>query len=710
MTDKQSSYPKKNTGFRFNFASIRVKLIATFLSIIIPISILAFISYNVFTGSMRDYALKSAFQTTRQLANHLNHVFDTIEETSLRISINENVRQYLLDTGENAYEFVADRQRLAGTVRNYINDYALAGKFISNISILANKNDFSIGTLNFQARRLDFEALTSSGWYSGALEKNGDMLWMGNRPELDNAFLSAGAYSASTARKIKEPETGRKLGMVVIDISANALYNLIMDVDQGTGSLVYLVSPDGRIISSVSEHSEPEKSDGITEVNGNIIYEEFYTNLLSSPDVDGSGLIVRSGYEYLMSYSKLNRTGYTLVSLIPMSELLGDVNRLSSFTILFGSAAVLISLLTGLYMSGSMGRAIKNIMNTAEQAAAGNLTVKSQLRRNDELGKLSFSINVMLENIRQLIHESSIIVFAVSESSSTVSSVMHQFSHSSDEISKSMQEVAKGSSEQASESENSVKIMDELSKKMSLISKKSENIAKLSESASSHTEQGMLTIDNLELRTKDTSVATKSIIDDIRSLEEKSESIGKITDSIEHIAKHTNLLALNAAIEAARAGREGQGFAIVAQEVRKLAEQSMLATKEIGEIIKTVLNQTATAVRKAKITESTLDLQIKAVNETKSSYNQISSSMKLLSEDVQMILLEIGEVDLQKTLALHAIQNISALSQQFAASSQEVASSAEEQLAGMEEMTSYTEELNKTAERLKNAIRKFKLN
>lgn len=701
MTDKQGFIRNFTPHSKLYLTSIRIKLIATYLCIIIPISILAFISYHVFTTSMRDYALKSAFQTNRQVASYISHVFETIDEITLRISMNGNVRQYLngssLKTSENAIE----HQRLYGIVRDYINNYALSGKYISNISILANNDDLSTGTLNFSADRVDFDALRDSKWYVNTVKKNGGTHWMGNRSELDNAFLGSSTYSASTARKIKEAETGNQLGVIIVDIPENALHDLITDVDQGTGSLIYLISADGRIISSTSA-TAPTEEDSIKD-------EEFFIKLHSETEIEGSGLVILNNSEYLMSYSKLISSGHILLSLVPMSQLLGDLNRLSIIALLLGSVILIFSVLTGLYMSGNMGRTIKNIMETAEQAAKGNLTVNSQIHRQDELGRLSLSINGMLGNIRQLISDSFSIVSAVSESSGIISNAAQQISSSSNEIALAMQEVAKGSSDQALESETGVRVIEALSEKISRISNKSENISKFSRHAMHLTEQGISAVTDLELRTNDTTVATKDVIDDIHSLEEKSESIRKIADSIEHIAKRTNLLALNAAIEAARAGREGQGFAVVAQEVKKLAEQSMYASKEIGDIITDVLNQTASAVKKAQASEYTLNVQIQAVDGTMSMFRQISSSMRSLNENVEAIFSEISEIEQQKSQALFAIQNISAISQEFAASTQEIASSSEQQLSGMQELATFAEELNNAAAHLKSSLKRFKL-
>ena len=241
------------------------------------------------------------------------------------------------------------------------------------------------------------------------------------------------------------------------------------------------------------------------------------------------------------------------------------------------------------------------------------------------------------------------------------------------------------------------------------LSENAVNISKLSRETSDLTEQGLSTVDNLDTKTAQTAIITENIVTDIHSLEEQSRSVGKIIKTIDQIADQTNLLALNAAIEAARAGEKGKGFAVVANEVRKLAEQSMIATKDIATIIKGIQQKTDLAVKNTKSAEEIVKSQVEAVAATISTFKKIASSMKTLSANVNFILSGIIDIEQNKNQVLLAMQNVSAISEEAAASSQEVASSTEEQLAGVEELAAYAEELNNASEHLSATISKFKL-
>jgi len=224
-----------------------------------------------------------------------------------------------------------------------------------------------------------------------------------------------------------------------------------------------------------------------------------------------------------------------------------------------------------------------------------------------------------------------------------------------------------------------------------------------------YTQKGISSIDELSKKANETTNITSKIVNDIRSLEEHSKSIGKIIGVIGGISDQTNLLALNATIEAARAGEMGRGFAVVADEVRKLAEQSMNSTQEIREIIEETQLKTTEVVEIAKKSEEIVSTQNQAVTNTIAVFQNISSSMERLTAKVTEITSGIADMIKNKDEALLAIQNISAVSQQTAASTEEVTASTQEQLSSIEELSSYAEELSETSKKLSESISKFKI-
>jgi len=195
--------------------------------------------------------------------------------------------------------------------------------------------------------------------------------------------------------------------------------------------------------------------------------------------------------------------------------------------------------------------------------------------------------------------------------------------------------------------------------------------------------------------------------DVVMNLGERSKEIGQIVDTISGIAEQTNLLALNAAIEAARAGEQGRGFAVVADEVRKLAEQSQEASKQIALLISGIQHDTQKAV--VSINEGTHQVKLgtevaetagQAFNEIADLVNQVSSQIGEISEDIQQM-----AVGSEKVVS--SVTDIYEISREISGQTQTVSAATEEQSASMEEVSSSSQILAKMAEELQETLKKF---
>ena len=171
----------------------------------------------------------------------------------------------------------------------------------------------------------------------------------------------------------------------------------------------------------------------------------------------------------------------------------------------------------------------------------------------------------------------------------------------------------------------------------------------------------------------------------------------------------SNLLSLNAAIEAARAGEAGLGFAVVAEEVKKLADQSKEASVMISSIIKRIQTKTEITVDAANRSSLIVGKQMEAVYETDNSFKTIFSSMDAISKMINKVESSLKVVLDSKTIVMETMENVSAVSQEAAATSEEVSSSAQEQIASAELLSALAEELSNMAEELEKSIAQFNI-
>lgn len=247
-----------------------------------------------------------------------------------------------------------------------------------------------------------------------------------------------------------------------------------------------------------------------------------------------------------------------------------------------GAAAVILGLLSVLYLSRNFATRLNRVADTMSRVADGDLSVQLRIFANDEIGELGKSINRMLASTVAMIASIKQTATELSASADQMSAVNQQVAASSEEVAAQTGTVATASEEMSATSM-------EIAQNCSLAAESSRHGSKLAIEGVSVVQETVAGMNRLAEKVKQTAAT-------VEKLGTRSEQIGEIVGTIEDIADQTNLLALNAAIEAARAGEQGRGFAVVADEVRALAERTTRATKEIGEMIRAVQLETKGAV------------------------------------------------------------------------------------------------------------------
>ncbi|TSI10776.1 methyl-accepting chemotaxis protein [Lysinibacillus sp. BW-2-10] len=328
--------------------------------------------------------------------------------------------------------------------------------------------------------------------------------------------------------------------------------------------------------------------------------------------------------------------------------------------------ALVVLVFMGNIISKLITRPIKEVLTLMGEAAKGDLTVSSTYNSKDEVGLIFQSFNEMIAGLREDIK-------AVSDQSTNLAS-------SSEEISASTEEIASGTQVQAQSASDTTEMVREMADAVQAVSRNAEEAASATENTVNVALQGGEVI-------RETVVGMEEISAKINELASKSVQIGEIIEVIDDIAEQTNLLALNAAIEAARAGEAGKGFAVVADEVRKLAERSGKATKEISDLIMSIQANTEDSVDAVQIGNERAQ---KAGHMFQEIIEVIQESAKKVIE----IAAASEEQAAQSAEVLVSVENIASITEETAASVQETAATATD-LARM------AEQLNEVAAKFK---------
>ena len=372
-------------------------------------------------------------------------------------------------------------------------------------------------------------------------------------------------------------------------------------------------------------------------------------------------------------------------------------------------ASVGIGVVLTLVIARAIATPLKRLQDTADLLGRGDLTPHIQTDSSDEVGKLSNSFKNMTDGLRNLISQNTTMASDMSSASQQIASSIEQMNAAAQQVSSTIQQIAKGSQSQAQQLEETNKVIEKVTDAVKILSSRSQSTAEISTSVSEIAEIGGKAATNAgESMSRISRVADESV-EKIRTLAEKSSQITSVLDVIRKIADQTNLLALNAAIEAARAGEAGRGFAVVADEVRRLAESSAKAAEGIASLITQIQED-------AQLTVKSIEESSKEISGGKDVIANALQALQDIARKVQDVVTQVKEVSSSTQAQVHEMEQLSKLAsdiasvaEENASASEEVSSATEEQTAGMEEITSAVQNLAKLSEELLEVVGKFKL-
>ncbi|MBE6069597.1 MAG: methyl-accepting chemotaxis protein [Clostridium lundense] len=386
-----------------------------------------------------------------------------------------------------------------------------------------------------------------------------------------------------------------------------------------------------------------------------------------------------------------------------------NFNRNLIYILILG--IILIVFFTVLIISTYKGitKFIEQFKILMEQAEQGDLTIKGEVYKKDELGEVTERFNRFIDKIRDLINEAKDTSITVSASSKDITKASDQISTSAEEVAGTIVSIAENASKQAELAEQSNRAVHGVVEGLNIITENTVYINELANKAMETVISGTASLKEQGERMTNTKKASQNVTDVVSDLSTKSNEIGKVVEFINQITGQINLLSLNASIEAARAGEAGRGFTVVANEVKKLAELSKESTQKISILIEEVQDDIEKAVDEVTNVKVSIEEQETSLEITDNSFNLIQHSVFEMANKIKEVANETKEINENAVSVEKSMKNMVIIINQNTSGTEEVASVTEEQTASIEEVASSMNHLAEMSNTLCESLSKFKV-
>ena len=694
-----------------NKKSILGTLLVAFMVPVVLMITLGVVSYRTASSGIVDKYKESAQSTVSAVGDYFNLVCTNISNKALEMITNSDVGDY--------YDKYYGKQesKALETFRSAKSDIGNAkstNKNIYSCTVIPEAGAY-LSTLSggmTETPMADFSN-TAEGQYfvANSTQRN---RWMGYQTYLDDNMQSKQEkYAMVYYQKFSKSDA-----YLVMSLDISVAEKMLGEMDFGKGSVKALVTYDGREVTFEQKTDNPAEADGEKAASAEedeaaaakqwFVGSDFYESTKEAEEAGYMDVKI-DGKKYVYIYTPVGNTKAMICTLIPQSNVLGQVGSIKYITIFMVILATGAALVTGFVISTGISKTVREMSGGLAKVAQGDLTQDFATKRQDEFKELTGSLNAMIESMRGLMRDMKQFGSKVTGLAEDVSDKTGAINTSMQDIARAMDEVASGVQGQAEDTESSNENMISFSENITTVTEKTSHMGQTADKAIEAVEQGRVIVQELSGKSDTTVSLTRVLVDDIDAVQKNSEEIKSFVDVINSIAGQTNLLSLNASIEAARAGEAGRGFAVVAEEIRKLADQSKESGNKIHEIVKKIGETADKTTASAREAESMVNEQARALQETVNVFGMIQDCVGELVEGIRVITQRLEESMLEKDKVEGSLQNIASVSEEVAASTQEVTATLGEQVSVVQTLKEEVELLRSDALELDNSIEKFKI-
>ena len=670
-----------------NIHTVKGKILIFVLPIVvIGLFVLSGVIFNYMNSSFEEQILDSSMKNTNEVGEGVSEWLD----------------KRMMETHQTASIPAAKSMNATALNQNNINRLKLMQTRYPGVYDSVSWGPFDgSGTLYGQ---------TSSGFKE---MHNKEKAWYKQTMKAEkDSFMSSPVISQATGKiivnsiAVVRSDEGKPVGMILAAIYVQSVMDKVQELKLGNDGYSLLVSSDGTYIvnpdeSAIMQKKISEESDpAVVTLGQKMLSGE--NGFYRYTSVDGKDMIA--------FFTPIESTGWGMATIAYEDELFAPVH--SMLKIMTGISLILLILISGgiLLTVNKVMSPLGIMMEEVHNLAEGDFRDRPlKIDSDDELGMLAQAFREMRLSVSKVMKSVNSSAESLSASAAELNATTEQSSLAANQVAESIVKVAEGTSQQLDSVNAATEAVENLNNSIQLMASDAENAASRSRDASDIAREGGATLEKAIEQIKTIEKSSSQTTNAVTTLGENSKKIGQIVDTISGIAEQTNLLALNAAIEAARAGEHGRGFAVVSDEVRKLAESSQAAAKQIADLVQVTQGDTDKAIAVMEAGADEFKIGTENIISMGDAFRKIIGIVEEVSVQMQDISGATRDMANNGEKIVEHVKTIGEASKTSAEEAETVSAATEEQTASVHEIAGESTNLAQMASELQQEVKKFKV-